>query len=315
MKSYEIGSTGWEREVIQNTLMAAYHEQRRSRRWRIFFRLIFLTLILGLFISVWPKNKTPVAVNQPHTALIDLKGGIMEGEPADADSLAEALRNAFSAKESKAILIRVNSPGGSPVQGAYIHDEIIRLKALYPQKKVYAVITDVGASAAYYAIAGADEIYANGSSLVGSIGVLLPLFGASDAIEKIGIEQRTITAGKNKSFLDPFSPPNEYHINFAKELVNGVHDQFIGAVKAGRKERLKDDPEIFSGLAWNGQQALELGLIDGIGSPGYVAREIIQLDNLVDYTVPQGVFEKMVGKFNSSLTNHLSTQTMLQGLR
>lgn len=314
MQTSETLSPTWERDVIEKTLMAAYIEQRRRRRWGIFFKSLFFGFIIFFLVSVWPESKQAV-VHQPHTALIEIKGGIFEGEEANADSIASALRQAFEEEQAKALLLRINSPGGSPVQGAYIFDEIMRLKALHPDKKVYAVITDIGASAAYYIAAAADEIYANGSSLVGSIGVLLPVFGFVDVMQKVGIEQRTIISGENKLFLDPFSPVNEKQNAFAHEMTKNVHEQFIQAVKKGRGDRLQNDPQIFSGLAWTGEQALKLGLIDGLGSAGYVAREVIQEENILDYTVPQNLMERVLSRFASSFAHQLRSQSMLQEMQ
>lgn len=314
MQTSEPLSPSWERDIIEKTLMAAYTEQRRRRRWSIFFKIIFFGIILiGLFLA-WPQSKQSV-VGVSHTALIDLKGGIFEGEEANADSIASALRLAYEEEQAKAIILRINSPGGSPVQSAYIYDEIMRLKAIYPDKRLYAVITDIGASAAYYVASAADEVYANGSSLVGSIGVLLPVFGFVDVMQKVGIEQRTVYSGENKLFLDPFSPMSEKQHNFALALTKNVHEQFIQAVKKGRGDRLKNDPVIFSGLAWTGEQALELGLIDGLGSAGYVAREVIKEENILDYTLPQNLFEKVLSRFTSSMAHQLRSQVMTQEMQ
>lgn len=300
-------SPKWEREVVEKALLSTVQEQRRSRRWGIFFKLIILGYILGMTIY-WFQGK-PKQVLKDHVALIDLMGTIGQGQEVEADHVATSLRHAFTEQKVKAVILRINSPGGTPVQSAYIHDEIKRLRGLHPEKKVYAVVVDICASGAYYVAVGADEIYANPSSIVGSIGVLLPGFGFVDAMHKIGVEQRGISAGKNKMFMDPFSPVNPEQVQFAQGLLDDVHKHFINAVKDGRGTKLKGkEDELFSGLFWTGDKALELGLIDGLGSAGYVAREVIKIEEIIDYTASHSFFDRLASRMGASMSKQLSSE-------
>ena len=228
-----------------------------------------------------------------YTALVNLRGVIAAGEEASADFIVTGIRAAFEAEGTKAVVLRINSPGGSPVQSGYVYDEIKRLRTLYPDTLLYAVISDIGASGAYYIAAAADEIYADKASLVGSIGVVASGFGFVDTMEKLGIERRLYTAGANKGFLDPFSKEKTEEVDFWESVLNKTHDQFITKVKEGRGSRLVIDEDIFSGLIWNGEQALEMGLIDGLGSAGYVAREIVGAETIVDFTPQPDPFERL----------------------
>jgi len=262
-------------------------ENRRVRRWKIIRRFIFWMVLIALFAAPYvseEKISSMVGSAQPHVAVISMQGPVMAGAEIDADRVIASLQNAFEASQSKGILLQINSPGGSPVQAERIYDEILRLRALYPDKPVVAVIEDIGASAAYYIASAADQIVASKASLVGSIGVIVNGFGAVDAIKKLGIERRLITAGDNKGMLDPFLPQDDVQEAYMQRIVDQVHQQFISAVKQGRGDRLKDRADIFSGLVWNGEEALELGLIDAIGSNGYAMREIFKLEDEVDYT-------------------------------
>lgn len=296
----------WERKVVEKVLMSTIKEQRRSRRWGIFFKLVFLAFIL-FFVFSWYQGK-PKAVHKEHVALIDLIGVIGEGQQIEADPVANSLRNAFEDPKSKGIILRINSPGGSPVQSAYIYDEIKRLRAMekYKDKKVYAVCMDMCASGGYYIASAADEIYANGATIVGSIGVLLPGFGFEDTIKKIGMTQRSLFAGKNKLFLDPFSPEVPSQVAHAKEMLDIVHQQFIKAVRDGRGSRLKENEDTFSGLFWTGERALELGLVDGLGSAGYVAREIFGTEEIIDYTASNNVLERLASKFGATMGQNIA---------
>lgn len=303
---------GTEREwrLIEKMLGSLHVEHRRARRWGIFFKLLtftYLFAILGLF---WLGNdfNTDDVVPHPHTALVEVKGPIADDEQANADALVTALREAFKAERSRAVILRINSPGGSPVQSGYVYDEIKRLRALYPEKKVYAVITDIGASGAYYIAAAADEIYADKASLVGSIGVISSSFGFVELIDKLGVERRTLTAGENKAFLDPFAPLQDQDREFWQTVLDTTHKQFIDQVKKGRGDRLQENDELFSGLIWTGEQALELGLIDGLGSSSMVARDIVGAEKLVDYTSRPRPIDRIIKQFGTEVARELALQ-------
>lgn len=298
--------------LIEKIVSSLNVEQRRSRRWGIFFKsltFIYLFALLAFFLMGRDFSGAKEAVDpQPHVALIELRGIIADGADASADNVITALRRAFASNQSRAIIIRINSPGGSPVQSGYINDEITRLKALHPDKKVYAVITDIGASGGYYVAVAADEIYADKASLVGSIGVTASGFGFVDLIDKVGIERRIMTSGENKAFLDPFSPQRDDETEFWKSVLETTHQQFIQQVRDGRGDRLSDDDQLFTGLVWSGEQALELGLIDGLGSSSYVARELVAIERMVDYTHQPSPFDKLIDRLGVSFAKHLSTQ-------
>ena len=230
---------------------------------------------------------------EKYTGLVDLRGVIADGEEANADFLVSGLRAAFEDEGAQAVILRINSPGGSPVQSGYVYDEIKRLRTLHPEKPLYAVISDIGASGAYYIAAAADQIYADKASLVGSIGVVASGFGFVDTLEKLGVERRLYTAGSHKGFLDPFSEEKPEEVDFWKGVLNSTHEQFIAKVKEGRGDRLKVTENTFSGLVWNGEQALEMGLVDGLGSAGYVARDIVGAEEIVDFTPQPDPFERL----------------------
>lgn len=296
----------WERKMLEKTLMATVQEQRRARRWGIFFKTLFFSYLLFVTFA-WYEGK-PKPVLKEHVALVDLMGNIGQGQEGDADQVVTSLRRAFDEQKAKAVILRINSPGGAPVQSAYIYDELRRLRALHPQKKVYAVVADVCASGAYYVAAGADQIYANPSSIVGSIGVLMPNFGFVEGMKKLGVEQRSLFSGKNKLFMDPFSQQNSDQVAFAQTLLNDIHQHFIKAVKDGRGNRLKANDQIFTGLFWTGSQALELGLIDGLGSAGFVAREVIGTEDIIDYTVSHNLLDRLASRFGASFSKQLSSE-------
>lgn len=293
-------------KTFEKVLLASLTEQRRSRRWGIFFKILlfgYLFALLGMYLSSDTSSKR--VLQKDHVALINLEGTIAAGRNSDADTVLTGLHNAFESENAKAVILRINSPGGSPVQSAYIYDEIKRLRKLYPEKKIYTVITDIGASGGYFIAAAGDAIYANGASIVGSIGVLMPGMGAVEAIHKLGIENRTMTSGKNKAFMDPFSKRNPNQEIFAQKLLDNVHEQFIRAVKLGRGDKLQNDPEIFSGLFWTGEQALKLGLIDGLGNASYVAREVVKIEDLVDYTVSDTLLDKLSNRMGVAFSKEL----------
>lgn len=280
-------------KLIEKTVSQLGVEQRRSRRWGIFFKLLtfaYLFVLLGLMSE--GIEEASLSDAETYTALVDVRGVIADQEEANADTIVSGLRSAFKADGAKAVILRINSPGGSPVQAGYVYDEIKRLRALYPSKPLYAVISDLGASGAYYIAAAADEIYADKASLVGSIGVVAGGFGFVDAMEKFGVERRLYTAGAHKGFLDPFSEENSKEVEFWESVLKTTHEQFISKVKEGRGERLKVTDQTFSGLVWSGEQALEMGLVDGLGSAGYVAREVVKAEDIVDFTPQPDPFER-----------------------
>lgn len=296
-------------KLLEKAVLASTQEQRRSRRWGILFKsLTFLYLFgaLALILPSLPSDSS--APGEGHTALIDIRGMIADQESASADKLVTALRDAFQDSGTKGVILRINSPGGSPVQSGYVYDEIFRLRGLYPDIKVYAVISDLGASGAYYIASAANEIYADKASLVGSIGVTAAGFGFVDTIKKLGIERRVYTSGEHKAFLDPFQPQKPDETKFWDGVLNVTHQQFIESVKKGRGDRLKleDHPELFSGLIWSGEQALQLGLIDGLGSSGYVAREIIGEENIRDFTVQDSPFDRFTKRLGTSIAERLA---------
>lgn len=306
----------WEKNLVTKLAEASIKEQRRSRRWGILFKLLTFTYI-GVFIYMSSGIDVALVSDQEsHTALIELKGLIADGEAASADNLITALRGAFDNKHVKGIIIRANSPGGSPVQSGYVYDEIIRLKKLHPETPVYAVISDVCASGCYYIASAADKIYADKASIVGSIGVRMDNFGFVDAMHKLGIERRTLTAGKNKALLDPFLPVDENARAHMQTMLSEIHKQFIESVKTGRGDKLDTSVEgLFSGLIWTGKRAVEIGLVDGLGNASYVAREIIGEENFVDYTPQDDLFERFASKMGASMAlvlgQQLSTQISL----
>jgi len=275
-------------------------ERRRERRWRLFFRLVWLllgVLVVAVIIATRTHVVTPTG---PHTALIDVRGEISPNSEASAENLLSGLRGAFEEPNARAIVLRFNSPGGSPVQAGMINDEIRRLKALH-KKRVYAVVEETCASGAYYVAVAADEIYADKASVIGSIGVVLDGFDLTGAMEKLGVRRRLIAAGSNKGIADPFSPMTDAQRDHIQATVAQIHAQFIDVVRAGRGVRLKEAPDTFSGLFWNGQQALELGLIDHLGSLEHVAREIVRAEEVVDYTPKENVAERLAKRLGASI--------------
>ena len=289
-------------QLVASIAQESLKEQKRSRRWGIFFKLLAFAYVLVIIVGVSQQSSvTTQGASEPHTALVYLDGAISADQPANADDVVYSLRSAFENKLSKAVLLTINSPGGSPVQAGYVYDEIVRLRSKYPDKKIYAVIRELGASAAYYIAAATDEIYADKSSLVGSIGVTASGFGFVGLMEKLGVERRTYAAGEHKGFLDPFLPQRDDESELWKEVLDSTHQQFIRAVKAGRGDRLVDNDKLFTGLIWNGEQALDFGLIDGLGSPGYVAREVIQAEEIYDYTLRPTPLEEFAERFAVSV--------------
>ncbi|CAI8875948.1 MULTISPECIES: S49 family peptidase [Pseudomonas] len=297
-------------KLLEKTLLAGVQEQRRSRRWGIFFKLLTFVYLFGaiaLFSPLMDMEKA-ATLSANYTALIDVTGMIADKESASADNIVGSLRAAFEDKKVKGVILRINSPGGSPVQSGYVYDEIRRLRGLHPDIKLYAVISDLGASGAYYIASAADQIYADKASLVGSIGVTAAGYGFVGTMEKLGVERRTYTSGEHKSFLDPFQPQKPEETVFWQGVLDTTHKQFISSVKQGRGDRLKDKehPELFSGLVWSGEQALPLGLIDGLGNASSVARDVIGEKELVDFTVQESPFDRFSKKLGASVAEHLA---------
>ena len=283
-----------------NALAAeALLEKKRNRRWKIFFRLVYLTIAVSL-VFFWFGDEDR-SRQQPHTAVVDLEGIISSDSMANAYDVTYGLENAFANEFSKGVILRINSPGGSPTQSELINQEILRLKSEYPDKPLYAVVEDIGASGGYYVAAAADKIFVSPSSVVGSIGVRMDGFDLTGAMQQLGIERRLFTAGKNKGFLDPFLPLNPEQEIHANSILNDIHQQFIDAVKSGRGDSLSDDPNIFSGLIWTGLQSIELGLADQKGSVLSVSRDVIKQKNIVNYSVTEGVAERIARRIGSEL--------------
>ena len=291
--------TKQEWQILEKVATASVTEQRKARRWGIFFKLLTFFYLFVIIASLLPKESSLGPVYDEHVALVSLDGVIAADAPANANTVVAGLRDAFADDSSKAVILSINSPGGSPVQSGYINDEIYRLKALYPEKKMYAVIADLCASGGYYVASAADEIYADKASLVGSIGVISAGFGFEKLIEKMGVERRIYSAGESKAFLDSFSAEKERDVTFWQSVLAETHAQFIEVVKTGRGERLINDPAIFSGLIWTGEGALAKGLIDGLGSAGYVAREVIGVEDVIDYTVEPNPFEQFAKRIGT----------------
>lgn len=305
VKEINASEKDWERDVINRLAFAAINEQRRTRRWNIFFKsLLFIYFAIILFYI--PNIDTGVITHGEHTALIDIDGVIAADSHANADNIIGGLRAAFKDKNTKGIILRINSPGGSPVQAGYVNDEIRRLREKHPAIKVYVVITDVCASGGYYIAAAADAIYADKASIVGSIGVLMDGFGFVDAMKKVGVERRLFTAGEHKGVMDPFSPINEYERKHVQSILDGIHKQFINVVKQGRGDKLKESPDLFSGLYWNGEEGIALGLIDGLGSSSYVAREIIGAEEIVNFTPRINYLDRFAERIGASMARVLS---------
>lgn len=292
----------WERKALERLATDIVVERRRARRWTIFFRLFALLLatfaVLSLVALVGLGDK--VCLDRC-TAVIHVDGEIERSGRANAEHVIDGLKQAYDTPQVKGVVVVINSPGGSPVQAGQIFDEMRRLRAKHPDKPTYAVVEELAASGGYYIAAGADRIFVDKASIVGSIGVIMEGFGAQDALQKLGIERRVITAGENKSFLDPFQPLDPQHVQHIKAMLSDVHQQFIAAVRAGRGDRLKETPELFSGLVWTGQRAIELGLADEIGSVDYVAREVIKAQEIVDFTPEERLTERIARRFGTTL--------------
>jgi protease-4 len=291
---------GWEGNTLEKLLFATLEEQKRARRWRTVVRLGWLAFFAVLLWNLSFRGGPSAAKTLAHTAVVEIKGEIAADSTASAEGIVAAIKAAFEDPGAQGIVLLVNSPGGSPVQAGIINDEIRRLKAKY-KKPIYAVVEESCASAAYYIAASTDRIFVDKASIVGSIGVLMDGFGFVGLMEKLGVERRLMTAGENKGFLDPFSPQTEKHRVFAQNMLDEVHKQFIDVVRAGRGKRLKESPELFSGLFWTGQQAIDLGLADQLGNLEFVAREVVKAEELVDYTRRENVAERLAKRFGASI--------------
>jgi len=290
----------WGQATLERWAFAALEEQKLARRWRTIIRLSWLVaLIIAGFLTMY-KGTSSTTTSGAHTSVVEIKGEIAADSDASAEWINQALKDAFEDENTKAVVLLINSPGGSPVQAGMINDEIRRLKAKH-KIPVYAVVEETCASAAYYIAVAADQIFVDKASIVGSIGVLMDGFGFTGVMDKVGVERRLLTAGENKGFMDPFSPLSKAHRAYAQNMLDQIHQQFIGVVKKGRGDRLKESPDLFSGLFWTGQQAIEMGLADGLGSVDYVAREIVKAEDLVDYTKRDNVAERLAKRFGAAM--------------
>lgn len=297
------GLRNWERDTLEKLVLATVGEQRAARRWGIFFKLGFLFLGFMVLWSFYDFNIIGAdgELVGKHTAMVEIRGSIEDEGSGSADVVIPSLNKAFNDAESVAVILRINSPGGSPVQAGIIVDEILRLKRNNPRKPVYVVVDEICASGGYYIAAAADQIYVNKASIVGSVGVLMDGFGFTGTMDKLGVERRLLTAGENKGFLDPFSPQSDKHKAHAQTMLNEIHQQFIAVVRNGRGKRLKETPDTFSGLFWSGAKAVEMGLADGYGTVDSVARDIIKVEDVVDYTAHEGLPERVLKKFGASV--------------
>jgi protease-4 len=305
-------ASNWERETLEKLVFATIKEKRAARRWSIFFKLAFVIIALLCLWAYFDFNIADSDTDSPgrHTALIEINGEIDSEGSGSADTVVPALNKAFADSGSAAVILRINSPGGSPVQAGIIVDEILRLKKIYTQKKLYVVVDEICASGGYYIAAAADDIYVNKASIVGSVGVLMDGFGFTGLMDKLGVERRLLTAGENKGFLDPFSPQSAKHKAHAVEMLEEIHSQFIAVVRAGRGKRLKETPETFSGLYWTGARAVDMGLADGYGTVDTVARDIVKAEDIIDYTTHEGLPERVLKKFGASVgTGAVKTMT------
>ncbi len=297
----------WERKVLEKLALEAVAEQRRGRRWGIFFKLLgfgYLAVVLGLVVD-WGQTER-LAEGAKFTALVNLTGVIKAKGDANAEHVISALQAAFEDKHTAGVILRINSPGGSPVQSGIINDEMQRLRAAHPAIPLHVVVEDVCASGGYYVAAAADKIFVDKASIVGSIGVLMDGFGFTGTMEKLGVERRLLTAGESKGFLDPFSPQNESHKDHAKQMLGEIHQQFIDVVRKGRGKRLKETPDMFSGLMWSGAKSIELGLADGYGTVDSVARDVFKASDVRDFSVKQNFAEKFAKQFGADMAESVA---------
>lgn len=307
-------NSNWQQQTIEKLALSGLKEQQTARRWSTFFKgltfaYLFLLLILGLGLL---GDKGAAG---SHTALIEINGVIEAGGDVNADTFISSLNDAYESSGTKGIILRFNTPGGSPVQSGIINDEIVRQKKLHPNIPVYGVVEDICASGGYYIAAATDKIYVDKGSIVGSIGVLMDGYGFTDVMKKVGVERRLLTAGENKAMLDPFSPVNPKHQALAQSMLNEIHEQFKTVVREGRGARLKETPETFSGLFWSGEQSIKLGLADALGSADFVAREVIKQEEIVDYTYQDTVIDRFAKRLGASITKSVGLDAMTKGLQ
>lgn len=303
-------SPRWERDLLERLAFAALTEQRRARRWGIFFKLFFAAYLVLILVLAQSDSWNGKALTTSHTALVDVEGVISADSLANADNVISGLRAAFENKSTQGIVLRANSPGGSPVQAGYINDEIKRLRAKYPKTPLYAVIGDMCASGCYYVVAAADKIYADKASIVGSIGVLMNGFGFVDTMKKVGVERRLMTAGEHKGFLDPFGPVKPAEAKHAQQMLDEIHRQFIETIRQGRGTALKESKDMFSGLFWTGEEAIKMGLVDSLGGASYVAREVIGAEEIVDYTYRENFIDRFARRLGTAMAQTIGTDLL-----
>ena len=305
-------TSGWERKLLERLVLASLIEQRRARRWNLVLRFAWLAFLVAVAVVWWDPQWFETDRGGPHSALVEVSGFISDDGDANADEVVAGLRAAFGNSDTAGVIVRINSPGGSPVQAGYISAEIARLRTLHPDTPLYAVVADVAVSGGYYVAAAADAIYASRSSIVGSIGVLMDGFGFADALQKLGVERRLITAGEHKGFLDPFSPATEDEVAHLRSMLRQIHDEFVEVVKRGRGNRISDDAEVFSGLIWTGLRGKELGLVDAFGSSSYVAREVIGAEDIVDFTVRPSHLDAIADRLGAGIARGLGAWLNLE---
>ena len=304
----------WERNLIEKLAFSALEEQKRSRRWGIFFKLMTLSALIAIpLIAAYPELESEMGNGEAHVAVVNIQGEIMESSIANAKDIIDALRLAAKDKNAKAIILNINSPGGSPVQAAYVYDEIKRLKQLQPDLPIYSVVGDICASGGYYIAAASDKIFVNQASLIGSIGVVMNGFGFTQTMDKFGVERRLLTAGEHKAMLDPFSAVKPQETQHMQGLLNQVHQQFINAVRAGRGDRLKDpvNNQLFSGLVWTGSESIRLGIADALGNVDSVSHDEFGTENIVDYTPKEHLLDRLAGKLGTSFGHAISSRLLL----
>ena len=305
----------WERETLEKLAFASLQEQKRARRWGIFFKMLTFVYVTFLIVVAFEWRGDGDLTGGKHTALVELNGVIESKGEASAEKITGALQSAFKDKDTQGVILRINSPGGSPVQSGIIYDEVRRLRGIHPNTPLYVVVEDICASGGYFVAASADRIYVNKASIVGSIGVLMDGFGFTGTMEKLGVERRLLTAGDNKGMLDPFSPIDPKQKEFALSMLNDIHQQFIAVVKQGRGKRLKDSPEIFSGLFWTGQKSVVMGLADGFGCVESVARDVIKAEQIVDFTEKSNTVERIAKRFGAATAKSFGDYVVREGMR
>lgn len=292
----------WERQALEYLLLENLKETRKARRWRAVFRILTLIIFIGLVLAVFDFNLPGRGMGtEKHTALVTIEGEISSSSLANALDINSSLTSAFENENSVGVVLRINSPGGSPVQAGMMNDEIQRLRKLYPAKPLYVVVEDICASGGYYVAVAGDQILVDKASLVGSIGVIMEGFGFTGLMDKLGVTRRMIAAGSNKGMMDPFSKENPQQVEMIKTMIDEIHQQFIAVVKAGRGDRLKETPEMFSGRVWNGEQAIKIGLVDGYGTVETVARDIFKAPDILDYTMKENFAERVAKRFGAEV--------------